>query len=565
MAWIHSRLQPRRSGDGKRHLRQAALPALLLLLAVSLAGCGAGSTDPAGGVKGATEAEIARASPTEEPGGAPPRLTGDGGGGAGGVEATGVGRSSPASGDRAALAALYNATGGPNWVDNRDWLSDEPIGYWWGVRTSGGRVTELHLYGNRLSGELPPELGDLTHLERLWLWENDLEGEIPSQIGNLSELGELNIRGNRLNGEIPPEIGNLSNLEYLILNNNRLSGEIPPELGNLVNLKRLDLWDNQLSGEIPAELGNLKGLYLLSLASNQLRGQIPPELGNPENLQYLDLEDNQLRGPVPAELGRARELRLLWLSGNEINGEMPIELADRRYLDLNGSAAGCIPQGLRNVRDDRPPDEPRIVVVDRTPDTATLLVDDFDRPDSQQPFSHEWRRSDEGESGPLDLVESNVAIREYVDRGLDPDTTYYYTAKSCNRCGCSDFAFPAIGVITESDGAVNVPATPQGFAGRKVRVTGPDQAEVTWQSSPGATYYDVYQGSAGGSDWELDAAVSAPATEYRDYAPNFFSAASIPHPTGYGPATRPGARSLRTPLRFVEVNVCQRSLSAGSG
>lgn len=496
------------------------------LVLLTIVGCGGASTDPARADRGtaeeriaAIEAAIQGLSPTEELGGTASGLTDNGGSRS---EASGIKPGCPESDDRAALVALYNATGGPTWARQRDWLSNEPIAYWEGVRTSNGRVTELHLYGNRLSGELPPELGGLAHLENLWLWENDLAGEIPSQIGNLSELQGLNLRGNRLGGEIPPEIGNLSHLEHLRLNNNRLSGKIPPELGSLVNLKRLDLWDNRLSGEIPGELGNLKNLYLLSLALNQLRGQIPPELGNSESLKYLDLEDNQLSGLVPAELGLARELRLLWLAGNEIGGEMPVELANRRYLDLKGSAAGCIPQGLRNVRDDRPPDKPRIVVADRTSDSATLLLKDFDRTDVQRPVSHDWRRSEGGESGPFDLVESDVVTREYVNHGLDPDTTYYYTANACNACGCSDFALPPIGVITESDGPVNVPAIPQGLGGRKVRVTGPDKAGLTWQSSPGATFFEVYQGSASGGDWERDARVSAPATEYLDYAPNTF-------------------------------------------
>ena len=494
----------------------------IAVLAILLTGCSdEPSPSPAEASIATIEAVMAKSLPTEEPGVATPKAAGNEGGGAEGTVPAGVEPSSIDSGDRAALVALYKSTGGPNWWRSRGWLSGGPIGYWSGVRTSGGRVTELHLFQNRLSGELPPELGDLTHLERLYLWDNGLAGEIPSQIGNLSELRELNIRGNQLNGEIPPEIGKLTNLSLLDLDSNRLSGEIPSELGNLENLSRMDLWSNQLSGEIPAELGNLKKLYALSLASNRLSGEIPPELGNAESLKYLDLEDNQLSGEIPPELGEARELRLLWLSGNQLSGEMPVELANRRHLDLSGSATGCIRKGLRNVKNDRPPDEPRVVVVDRTSNAATLSVKEFEHPDSQQPFSHEWHRSDAGESGPFDLVESNVANREYVDHGLDPNTTYYYTAKSCNRCGCSGFA-NAVGLITESDGSVNVPSTPKGFVGRKITVTGPDKAEVSWQSSPGATFYEVYQGAPGGSEWELDAEVSAPATEYRDYAPNSF-------------------------------------------
>ena len=32
------------------------------------------------------------------------------------------------AGDRAALVAFYNATGGPNWANNTGWLTDAPLG-----------------------------------------------------------------------------------------------------------------------------------------------------------------------------------------------------------------------------------------------------------------------------------------------------------------------------------------------------------------------------------------------------------------------------------------------------
>ena len=37
--------------------------------------------------------------------------------------------------DRAALVALYAATDGENWDDNSNWLSDAPLGDWYGVTT----------------------------------------------------------------------------------------------------------------------------------------------------------------------------------------------------------------------------------------------------------------------------------------------------------------------------------------------------------------------------------------------------------------------------------------------
>jgi len=169
-----------------------------------------------------------------------------------------------AAAERAALVALYEATDGANW------LSDRPLGAWHGVTTdSAGRVTSLVLTGNRLSGEIPPELGDLTDLTQLHLEVNELSGSIPPELGNLTNLTSLDLRFNRLSGEIPSELGNLARLNVLALASNRLSGEIPSELGNLTNLTSLDLSSNQLTGPVPA-LNNLTSLSWLNLRGNLL-------------------------------------------------------------------------------------------------------------------------------------------------------------------------------------------------------------------------------------------------------------------------------------------------------
>ena len=139
--------------------------------------------------------------------------------------------------DREALVALYHATGGPHWNSNDKWLSDVPVSEWFGVTTDdNGRVTELRLSENLLSGEIPPELGNLANLEGLRLNDNWLSGEIPPELGNLANLAGLGLHDNRLIGEIPPELGNLARLTVLSLRGNQLSGEIPRELGNLAKL-----------------------------------------------------------------------------------------------------------------------------------------------------------------------------------------------------------------------------------------------------------------------------------------------------------------------------------------
>ena len=235
--------------------------------------------------------------------------------------------------DRAALAALYNATDGANWLSNGNWLSNAPMGEWHRVTTdSDGRVTHLALFINGLTGEIPAELGDLTSLEGLDLLHNQLTGEIPAELGSLTNLTRLWLAGNQLTGEIPAELGNLTNLAVLVLAGNQLGGGMPAELGSLTNLEELGLSSNQLIGEIPVELGNLSNLTGLFLTNNRLTGEIPAELGSLTNLKRLFLYTNQLTGGIPAELGSLTSLEGLELQRNQLTGEIPAELGDLTSL-----------------------------------------------------------------------------------------------------------------------------------------------------------------------------------------------------------------------------------------
>ena len=84
--------------------------------------------------------------------------------------------------------ALYNAAGGFNWIKKRNWLSEEPLGEWYGVTVQNGRVTDLILPGNNLAGSIPSELGDLASLRELDLYRNRLTGPIPPELGKLANL-----------------------------------------------------------------------------------------------------------------------------------------------------------------------------------------------------------------------------------------------------------------------------------------------------------------------------------------------------------------------------------------
>ncbi len=298
--------------------------------------------------------------------------------------------------DRAVLVALYNATDGENWEWNSNWLTDAPLDEWHGVTTNDdGRVTQLRLWHNRLTGSIPPELGNLSKLQWLELDYNRLTGSIPPELGNLYNLESLWLNYNRLTGSIPPELGNLSNLERLYLDDNQLTGSIPSELGNLVNLEYLSLHRNQLTGAIPSQLGNLSNLGRMYLRNNQLTGCIPNALGDtlhndfselglsfcsprasdpadkailetfynatggpnwststnwlsdtePLGLWYgvatdgdgrvtgISLGGNQLSGPIPSQLGNLSNLERLALRGNRLSGLLPQTLTSITGLD----------------------------------------------------------------------------------------------------------------------------------------------------------------------------------------------------------------------------------------
>ena len=183
-----------------------------------------------------------------------------------------------AAADRAALEALYDATGGPGWTDSTNWNTSAPIGEWFGVSTgAAGRVTGLELPGNGLTGPIPAALGDLTLLQTL-------------------NLGRRWVSTSQQSFE------------------NALTGPIPSELGRLVNLERLQLWGNALTGPVPAWLGNLTGLRSLNLSENEFTGPVPDELGNLANLELLNLGSNPLTGSLPQSLTRLSQLMWLYIS-----------------------------------------------------------------------------------------------------------------------------------------------------------------------------------------------------------------------------------------------------------
>ncbi|VFQ88843.1 unnamed protein product [Cuscuta campestris] len=145
-----------------------------------------------------------------------------------------------------------------------------------------------------------------------------------------------------LSGQLVPELGNLTNLQYLGLYANNIGGEIPMELGNLENLISLDLYDNSLNGSIPHTLGQYFHLRFLRLQNNRLIGTIPKSLITLYTLEVLDLSNNKLTGPIPTELSLITSLKHGDLSGNCLDvGGNPLSSDPRFILDNNSDPTRC--------------------------------------------------------------------------------------------------------------------------------------------------------------------------------------------------------------------------------
>ena len=204
--------------------------------------------------------------------------------------------------DRDALVAFYEGTGGDFWWDiDTNWLSDRPLGTWYGVTTDDdGRVVELSLPGNTVWGPIPREFVHLQKLKRLDLSDNRVNGALPPEIGDLRDLEELNLGDNTFLGSqtsIPAALGKLDKLELLDLSDTGFREVVPRELGNLGSLTRLDFSDmTWLDGSIPPEFGQLSNLRELDVSDSGMDGALPQELIN-ARLELFHWNDTRLCSP----------------------------------------------------------------------------------------------------------------------------------------------------------------------------------------------------------------------------------------------------------------------------
>lgn len=243
-------------------------------------------------------------------------------------------------------------------------------------------LRQLSLFGNALSGVIPPALSNCTALRWLLLQDNSLSGELPpetfgnmpslvflylshnhfssgdgntnlepffSSLVNCTGLLELGVASAGVGGEIPAIIGNVSsaNLSSLFLSGNEIAGKIPPAIGNLLNLTELCLFGNMLEGPIPPEILRPPRLALLDLSNNRIVGEIPRSVGESRRLETINLSQNKLKGTLPESLSNLTQLDHLVLHHNMLSGTIPPGLNCSLILDLSyNKLTGQIPSDI---------------------------------------------------------------------------------------------------------------------------------------------------------------------------------------------------------------------------
>ncbi|KAK2999257.1 LOW QUALITY PROTEIN: hypothetical protein RJ639_024229 [Escallonia herrerae] len=194
------------------------------------------------------------------------------------------------------------------------------------------------LKSQSLPGKLPPELVTLPYLRELDLTRNYLNGTLPPEWGSM-QLVNISLIGNRLTGPIPKEFGNITTLGNLTLEYNQLSGTIPPELGNLPRLERILLTSNNFTGELPITLAKLTTLKDFRIADNHFSGNMPNFIQNWTNLEKLFdngrvVQASGLNGPIPSGIALLTKLKDL-----------------SRISDLNGTDATFPPlSSIKNLK-----------------------------------------------------------------------------------------------------------------------------------------------------------------------------------------------------------------------
>jgi len=234
--------------------------------------------------------------------------------------------------ERYAMVVFYYSTEGSGWIYDYNFLTPNVTICGWGrtlVKPSGyyregigctrdGRVLDITLERNNLTGSLPGELGFLSEMKYFSIVQNSVTGKMPARVKYWKQLIFFDARMNSMEGRLPSWIDNWSALRILALSGNKLTGTIPSGMKNLTELQQLFLDDNIMEGSLE-NLENNKKLISLYLEDNAFTQNVDSTfLADLSLLRRLDVSDNELYGGVPVHLFSGGSLDVLDIHGNSI-------------------------------------------------------------------------------------------------------------------------------------------------------------------------------------------------------------------------------------------------------
>lgn len=311
--------------------------------------------------------------------------------------------------DSIALVTIYNQNGGANWINKTNWLTGK-LNTWFGVTLdTERRVSDLVLNKNSLTGLLPENISNLTHLANLNLDSNKVKGTIP-YLGWVDSLDKVSIKNNLFmfgdisNSRIQP--GDISSLIYSpqdtfpFLSYNHYAVSLT--VNDVADTNNVYEWykDGVLTDDsVRTIVINTEGLYncvvnntvytglefesdtfefsfslttdsiaLVHLynetggtswinKNNWLTGRLSTWYGVSLDLtgrvSRLVLPRNNLRGVMPNEIGNLTHLEVLDLNNNQLSGALPVEIGNLVLLKglrlFHNQLTGEIPEEIGDL------------------------------------------------------------------------------------------------------------------------------------------------------------------------------------------------------------------------
>ncbi|KAI3773433.1 hypothetical protein L1987_47962 [Smallanthus sonchifolius] len=137
----------------------------------------------------------------------------------------------------------------------------------------------------------------------------------------LDIMSGLDLSCNKLTGDIPDELGLLTQIRVMNLSHNMLTGRIPLKLSNLINMESLDLSSNSLTGKVPQELTKLNTLSFFNVSYNNLSGKLPEMKAQFSTFTKESYEGNPLLCGPPLEKKCTTESHKTYPSNKEETNE----------------------------------------------------------------------------------------------------------------------------------------------------------------------------------------------------------------------------------------------------